>query len=268
MAGRRRRRREPGCDGGRLAHGQCCLPRPCAEDPGWCAASAAECADRWVLGTRPRKAGWDRERVKDLRAPSPAAAPRAGGEVGRSAGREPVAPCVCVGVSAPDAVVRSAMGALQGLPPSGIVRPGAGVPSRRLVWPLRAPDDAPVTEAGGRRRNPARSGGGGPCVAWWRAPRARYVQTMRTGSRTLNAARRLRREMSPPEVRLWLRLRAVADSSPRVRRQHPMGPYVLDFYYPQAKLCVEVDAPRTGWATRRPGTRNAMLGWRRAGWPR
>ncbi len=52
--------------------------------------------------------------------------------------------------------------------------------------------------------------------------------------------------MSPPEVRLWLRLRAVADSSPRVRRQHPMGPYVLDFYYPQAKLCVEVDGASHG----------------------
>ncbi len=27
----------------------------------------------------------------------------------------------------------------------------------------------------------------------------------------------------------------------RFRRQHPIGPYVLDFYCAEAKLCVEVD---------------------------
>ncbi len=27
----------------------------------------------------------------------------------------------------------------------------------------------------------------------------------------------------------------------RFRRQHPLGPYVLDFYCPEAKLAIEVD---------------------------
>jgi very-short-patch-repair endonuclease len=49
--------------------------------------------------------------------------------------------------------------------------------------------------------------------------------------------------MTPPEVRLWLRLRQSSEGMPRFRRQHPLGPYVLDFYCPAAKLCVEVD----GW---------------------
>jgi very-short-patch-repair endonuclease len=29
----------------------------------------------------------------------------------------------------------------------------------------------------------------------------------------------------------------------RFRREHPVGPYVLDFYCPSARLCVEVDGP-------------------------
>jgi very-short-patch-repair endonuclease len=47
--------------------------------------------------------------------------------------------------------------------------------------------------------------------------------------------------MSPPEVRLWLRLRSLRAQGVRVRRQHPIGPYVLDFYCPEARLAIEVD---------------------------
>jgi very-short-patch-repair endonuclease len=46
--------------------------------------------------------------------------------------------------------------------------------------------------------------------------------------------------MTPPEVRLWVRLRR-RDGGPTFRRQHPIGPYVLDFYCAQARLAVEVD---------------------------
>jgi very-short-patch-repair endonuclease len=44
--------------------------------------------------------------------------------------------------------------------------------------------------------------------------------------------------MSLPERMLWARLRA---SEVRFRRQHPIGPYVLDFYCPSANLAIEVD---------------------------
>ena len=47
--------------------------------------------------------------------------------------------------------------------------------------------------------------------------------------------------MTLPEVYLWQRLRTPADGCPRFRRQHPFGPYVLDFFCPAAKLVVEVD---------------------------
>jgi very-short-patch-repair endonuclease len=51
-------------------------------------------------------------------------------------------------------------------------------------------------------------------------------------------ARRLRRELSLPEKLLWVRL---GGAEVRFRRQHPIGPYVLDFYRPSAKLAIEVD---------------------------
>ena len=57
---------------------------------------------------------------------------------------------------------------------------------------------------------------------------------------TLISARSLRREMSPPEVRLWQALRA-RPRGLKFRRQHPSGPYIADFYCHSARLIIEVD---------------------------
>ncbi len=57
----------------------------------------------------------------------------------------------------------------------------------------------------------------------------------------LKAARRFRKNLTEPELWLWLRLRDRSDDNPAFRNQHPIGPYILDFYCPQAKLCIEVD---------------------------
>jgi very-short-patch-repair endonuclease len=54
-------------------------------------------------------------------------------------------------------------------------------------------------------------------------------------------ARRLRRNLSPPEARLWNRLRERKLGTPVFRRQHPIGPYVLDFFCAKARLAVEID---------------------------
>ncbi|HLY77880.1 MAG TPA: DUF559 domain-containing protein [Caulobacteraceae bacterium] len=59
--------------------------------------------------------------------------------------------------------------------------------------------------------------------------------------RTKDAARKLRREMSLPEVILRQGLRGGRLEGLSFRRQHPMGAYVLDFYCDAAKLAVEVD---------------------------
>jgi very-short-patch-repair endonuclease len=46
--------------------------------------------------------------------------------------------------------------------------------------------------------------------------------------------------MTPPEVRLWGLLRR-SPGGVRFRKQHPIGPYVADFYCPAAKLVIEID---------------------------
>jgi len=47
--------------------------------------------------------------------------------------------------------------------------------------------------------------------------------------------------MTLPEVLLWEKLRGGRLGGLRFRRQHPTGPYILDFYCPAARLAVEVD---------------------------
>jgi len=53
-------------------------------------------------------------------------------------------------------------------------------------------------------------------------------------------ARELRRELSEPERVLWRQLRS-EQMGTKFRRQHPIGPYIADFYSRQAGLVVEVD---------------------------
>jgi len=55
---------------------------------------------------------------------------------------------------------------------------------------------------------------------------------------TVRKARGLRRDTSLPEVLLWRELR---QSDVKFRRQHPIGPYVADFYCAAAKTIFEVD---------------------------
>jgi very-short-patch-repair endonuclease len=57
--------------------------------------------------------------------------------------------------------------------------------------------------------------------------------------------RAMRREMSPPERALWRHLRS-GQIGLKVRRQHPIGPYIADFYARDAGLVVEVDGQQHG----------------------
>ena len=54
-------------------------------------------------------------------------------------------------------------------------------------------------------------------------------------------ARDMRRSLTPPEARLWRYLKGQALDGFAFRKQHPIGPYILDFYCASAKLAVEVD---------------------------
>jgi very-short-patch-repair endonuclease len=64
---------------------------------------------------------------------------------------------------------------------------------------------------------------------------------MRSAKDAHQRAKGFRKAMSPPEVRLWTRLRQLRGGGPTFRRQHPIGPYIADFYCAAAKLVVEVD---------------------------
>ncbi len=64
---------------------------------------------------------------------------------------------------------------------------------------------------------------------------------MRAPPRTFSRARALRRGISLPEVVPWQALRKERLADLRFRRQHPVGPYILDFYCPSYRLAVEVD---------------------------
>src|SRR5579872_611501 len=54
-------------------------------------------------------------------------------------------------------------------------------------------------------------------------------------------ARRLRRSQSDAEYALWFQLRRRRFLGLKFRRQHPMGPYIVDFCCVDKKLIVEVD---------------------------
>ncbi|MBH0236312.1 endonuclease domain-containing protein [Methylobrevis sp. L22] len=59
-------------------------------------------------------------------------------------------------------------------------------------------------------------------------------------------ARRLRKEMTEHERRLWYRVRAHRFEGFGFRRQVPIGPYVVDFLCAEAKLVVELDGDSHG----------------------
>lgn len=55
------------------------------------------------------------------------------------------------------------------------------------------------------------------------------------------AARKLRRQLTPAEHQLWEAIRKRQVAGLRFRCQHPVGLFILDFYCPALKLVVEVD---------------------------
>jgi len=61
-------------------------------------------------------------------------------------------------------------------------------------------------------------------------------------------ARGLRRDSTVVERRLWYRLRRVQIDGHRFRRQHPAGPYMLDFYCPELRLAIELDGGQHNFA--------------------
>lgn len=53
--------------------------------------------------------------------------------------------------------------------------------------------------------------------------------------------RELRNHSTPAEATLWKLLKNSQAGGYKFRRQHGIGPFVLDFYCPMLRLCVELD---------------------------
>jgi very-short-patch-repair endonuclease len=55
------------------------------------------------------------------------------------------------------------------------------------------------------------------------------------------AAKKLRANTTPHERALWRALKELPMSGTHFRRQAPIGPYVVDFFCPAARLIIELD---------------------------
>ncbi|MCC6957117.1 MAG: DUF559 domain-containing protein [Anaerolineales bacterium] len=72
----------------------------------------------------------------------------------------------------------------------------------------------------------------------------------RTNPRVVQRARELRQDQTQAEEVLWraLRDRRVGH---KIRRQHPLGRFIIDFYCHQAALCIEIDGDAHSEASQR-----------------
>lgn len=89
---------------------------------------------------------------------------------------------------------------------------------------------------------------------------------MKPGSRNhsseaLLRARHMRRTMSVSEKQFWeaVRKRRIGFTC---KRQVPVGPYTLDFYFPEARLCVETDGEQHANTVGRDKARDEFLAGR------
>ena len=53
-------------------------------------------------------------------------------------------------------------------------------------------------------------------------------------------ARQFRKALTDGEVRIWVGLKGKPEGL-HFRKQHPIGPYIVDFYCSKAKLVIEID---------------------------
>ena len=53
--------------------------------------------------------------------------------------------------------------------------------------------------------------------------------------------RKLRSNMTPAEAKLWTYLKGRQLEGKKIRRQHSVSRYILDFYCPSSKLAIELD---------------------------
>jgi hypothetical protein len=88
---------------------------------------------------------------------------------------------------------------------------------------------------------------------------------MEAPPKTVERAKELRRKLTLPEVILWRELRGRKLDGARFRRQHPIGPFILDFYCDETSWRSRSMAVGTSIRIRRGTMRSARRGWRLGG---
>ncbi len=81
----------------------------------------------------------------------------------------------------------------------------------------------------------------------------------RVSPKTRKRARELRRELTPIEAILWQRLRSRRLADLKFRRQHPIGPFITNFYSAERKLVIEIDGDTHAEQGRYDASRTAWL---------
>ena len=74
-----------------------------------------------------------------------------------------------------------------------------------------------------------------------------------------DTARKLRRDQTEAEQKLWSRLRRHQMKGLQFRRQHPIGPFFADFVCLETKLIIEVDGSQHADQTIRDDSRSEFL---------
>ena len=82
---------------------------------------------------------------------------------------------------------------------------------------------------------------------------------IRTGPATRDAARRLRKEMTEAEKRLWYRIRRRQLSEHQFRNQVELGSYIVDFCCLKERLVIELDGGQHAEITEYELERRAWL---------
>ena len=77
--------------------------------------------------------------------------------------------------------------------------------------------------------------------------------------KTKNRAKHLRKNASPVERLFWCRIRAGQLHGLRIRRQHPIGPYIADFYVPRLGLVIELDGDSHDFRVKKDRVRDRYM---------
>jgi very-short-patch-repair endonuclease len=86
-----------------------------------------------------------------------------------------------------------------------------------------------------------------------------FIVSYQCRRETIRRARELRLSVTSAEASLWNALRRHQLDGVKFRRQHPIGPYIVDFFAPRFSVAVEVDGPHHERTEEKDRARQALI---------